>query len=122
MPRTQHLTRSAICILALSAQSRDLILSGRLDDLRWPDFSDFRADINDFYEPAGYAPAWSRNGTITRQAIDVIEVLKRAESKGLDLEDYDASRWTGRLAQPDLARFDLSLTVSAMRYRRRTCA
>ena len=45
-----------------------------------------------------------------------IEVLKEAESKGLNPEDYDASRWTARMAHPDLARFDLALTVSAMRY------
>ena len=95
---------------------RDLILSGRLEDLSWPDFSDFRADNDNFYEPAAYAPAWSRNEAITAQAIAIIEVLKGAESKGLNPQDYDASRWAARLVHPDLARFDLALTVSLMRY------
>jgi murein L,D-transpeptidase YcbB/YkuD len=107
----------AFSTLALAAsEPRDLVVSGRLDDLRWPDFSDFQADVDAFYEPSGYALAWSRNGAITRQAIAAIEILKDADSKGLNPEDYDASRWTARMANPDPPRFDLALTVSAMRY------
>lgn len=98
-----------------SSPTRDLIASGRLDHLRWPDFSDFRADLDSFYQP-DYAPAWSRKGSITPQALAAIELLKAAESKGLLPEDYDASRWTARLANPDPTRFDLALTICLMRY------
>lgn len=103
-------------LTSASSGPRDLILSGMLDDLRWPDFSDFRADVNSFYEPDGYALAWSRDGLIAHQALSVIDVLKEAESKGLNPEDYDASRWAARLAHPDFVRFDIALTICAMRY------
>ncbi len=47
-------------------------------------------------------------------------MLQQAQEKGLDPEDYDASRWAARvqqLADPAMrARFDLALTVCAMRY------
>jgi murein L,D-transpeptidase YcbB/YkuD len=71
-------------------------------------------------------PIWTGQGKVTPQALRVIEALQNANAKGLDAEDYDASRWTDRVAvfQPsssrpsetDVARFDLALTVSAMRY------
>jgi L,D-transpeptidase YcbB len=32
---------------------RSNVQSGRLDDLRWPDFSDYRADVDNFYRPFG---------------------------------------------------------------------
>ena len=47
-------------------------------------------------------------------------MLQQAQEKGLDPEDYDASRWAARLqqlTQPGAtARFDLALTVCLMRY------
>lgn len=111
-----------IWILAFStialgySQTRDLIASGRLDDLHWPDFSDFQADVDAFYQPGGYAPVWSQNGSITPQASAIIDALQKSEAKGLNPEDYDASRWSERVANPDPVRFDLALTVSVMRY------
>ncbi|HWB87203.1 MAG TPA: L,D-transpeptidase family protein [Bryobacteraceae bacterium] len=103
-----------------------LVSSGKLSDLRWPDFSDYRAHLQDFYEPASYAFAWTNHGAITRPAIAMIQVLKRADTKGLAPEDYDSSSWPERVAilnqsgkspsEVDLARFDLALTVSVMRY------
>lgn len=95
---------------------RDLVASGRLDDLRWPDFSDFQPSVDAFYQAGGYQPAWSHQGSISPQTMAVIEVLKHAESEGLNPEDYDASRWAARLAHPDLVKFDVALTVSVMRY------
>jgi len=57
------------------------------------------------------------------QALAVIEVLKHADSRGLEPEDYDASRWSDWLSklgqnpsEQDLVLFDTALTVSAMRY------
>ena len=62
----------------------------------------------------------------TPQAQQIIAVLFQADQKGLNAEDYDASRWADRLAklrpataQPseaDAARFDLALTICVMRY------
>ena len=103
-----------------------LAASGNLSDLRWPDFSDYRARVQSFYEPSGYTFAWIRGGAVTAQGRAVIEVLKAADAQGLNGEDYDGLRWEDRLAgltrggqaPPDaaLARFDLALTVSTMRY------
>jgi murein L,D-transpeptidase YcbB/YkuD len=106
-----------------SATLREIAAAGRLSDLRWPDFSDYRSHVANFYDAAGYAPAWLRNHEPTQQAQTVIDVLKQADSKGLNAEDYDGSRWADRLARlrqspspADEARFDAALTVCAMRY------
>ena len=99
---------------------RGIVAAGRLADLKWPDFADYQGDLRSFYEAGEYAPAWSRNGQPTAQARELIGILREADSKGLDAEDYDASRWAGRLqglGQPDAAaRFDAALSVSLMRY------
>ena len=105
---------------------RTLIESGRLPDLRWSDFSDYRTAVKSFYELPGYSLAWVRNGQATPQADAIIKRLENADLRGLNPEDYDSSRWPVRLAhlrpegQPpaktELARFDLALTISAMRY------
>jgi murein L,D-transpeptidase YcbB/YkuD len=100
------------------------VAEGHLADMRWPDFTDYRLHVQNFYEPAGYALAWTSEGAPTRQTAALIDVLRQADSKGLDPEDYDGPRWTARLerlhnAPPlegDLARFDLAVTVAAMRY------
>jgi murein L,D-transpeptidase YcbB/YkuD len=59
---------------------------------------------------------------VTDQAEAIIEILKEADAKGLNSEDYDGSRWADRLtglssaSDSDLVEFDLALTVSVMRY------
>ena len=98
---------------AAGADLRTLVASGNLADLRWPDFSDCRAEVRSFYEANGYAPAWSHAGVATPQALALLDVLRGAESKGLDAEDYDGSRWAARKIDE---RFDVALTVSAIRY------
>jgi len=106
-----------------SVTLRSIVTAGRLPDLRWPDFSDYRALVANFYESAGYVPIWLTNNEPTQQAQTVIDVLKQADRKGLNAEDYDGSRWADRLARlhqspspADQARFDAALTVCAMRY------
>jgi L,D-transpeptidase YcbB len=107
-----------------AAQLCSLIESGHLEELRWPDCSSYRDQVHEFYLPAGYALAWTQQGRPTPQARAVIELFRAAEEKGLEAEDYDASRWPGRLeslsgartSAQDLARFDFALTVSVLRY------
>jgi L,D-transpeptidase YcbB len=100
-----------------------IVTAGHLDDLRWPDFSDYRLNLTNFYRPAGYKPAWIRDGEPTPQAIELIQIFRDADREGLLPEDYDASRWADRLTllkgqheAADEARFDAALTVCIMRY------
>jgi murein L,D-transpeptidase YcbB/YkuD len=100
--------------------------SGNSPDLRWPNFSDYDQHLKKFYDFNGYSQWWVKGGQPTAQAMQVIAVLRQAERKGLSSEDYDGSRWDGRLAklkpstrQPaeaDAVKFDLDLTVCVMRY------
>jgi murein L,D-transpeptidase YcbB/YkuD len=101
-----------------------LIDAARLDELRWPDCSSYRTQVEQFYRSSGYALAWTREGRPTPQANAMIELFRAAEKKGLEPEDYDAPRWTSRLASlassghgsEEMARFDFALTVSSLRY------
>jgi L,D-transpeptidase YcbB len=108
--------------LAQPAQPiKSLITAGRIEGMRWPDFGAYRDDLEEFYAPAGYAPAWLKGTTPTPQADVMVRQLQDAWQKGLDPEDYDASRWDQRRAalqrgQGDSAAFDVALTVAAMRY------
>ena len=102
---------------------RTIIAAGEMPELRWPNFSDYVGHVKKFYASDGYAPAWLRDGEPTRQATTVIDVLRRADSKGLNAEDYDGPRWADRLtrlqASPssdEQERFDAALTVCVMRY------
>jgi murein L,D-transpeptidase YcbB/YkuD len=107
----------------ISSQLRGIAEAGKLPELRWPDFSDYREHVRNFYGPLSDTPAWIRDGRPTPQALAIIEILKQADSVGLDPEDYDASRWADRLtrlqksqAAGDGAIFDAALTVCLMRY------
>jgi L,D-transpeptidase YcbB len=103
-----------------------LALAGNLGDLRWPNFNDYQGQVSMFYAPGGYALAWSSSGTATPQALAMIDAFKHAGVKGLNPEDYDASRWDARIAKlapassspaaTDEVHFDLAMTVCAMRY------
>jgi murein L,D-transpeptidase YcbB/YkuD len=102
---------------------REIAASGQLPELRWPDFSDYRDHLRNFYQPTDYALAWTRDGRPTPQALAIIDLLKQADSRGLDPEDYDGSRWADRLARlqkleaaGEGAIFDAALTVCVMRY------
>jgi murein L,D-transpeptidase YcbB/YkuD len=103
-----------------SAELRGIVASGHLSDLRWPDFTDYEAHLASFYEPTGYAPAWVQDGRPSPQALALIAQFKSAWKKGLEPEDYDASRWDARLQAlnapgADPARFDAAMTVCTMR-------
>jgi L,D-transpeptidase YcbB len=103
-----------------------IINAGTLPDLRWPNFTDYRPYLQKFYETGGYALAWTNGGKPVAQASVMIEQFKQAQFKGLNPEDYDASRWDARVgklapavpnpAPSDLVHFDVAMTVAAMRY------
>lgn len=106
-----------------AARLSAIVASGRLADLRWPDFSNYRTQLTSFYRPFGFEPAWVRDGQPTAQAVALVEILQDADREGLRAEDYDASRWTDRLAlvrgpygELVEARFDAALTICVMRY------
>ncbi|HEY6305078.1 MAG TPA: L,D-transpeptidase family protein [Candidatus Angelobacter sp.] len=114
---------SAACAAAVSADLCALVESGRLADLRWPDFSDYRTQVRNFYLPANYQLAWTKDGQPTTQARGVIRALQDSEKAGLRAADYDGPRWDDRVSllapscpASDLAHFDLALTISVMRY------
>jgi L,D-transpeptidase YcbB len=107
----------------VSSQLRGIASTGQLPELRWPNFSDYREHVQNFYQPSDYTPARVRNGQPTPQALAIINLLKQADIQGLDPEDYDGSRWADRLARmqnPHAAGqgaiFDAALTVCLMRY------
>ncbi|HEX3409796.1 MAG TPA: peptidoglycan-binding protein, partial [Candidatus Binataceae bacterium] len=107
-------------------QLQAMVHDGSLAALRWPNFSDYLGQVEMFYSSGGYALAWTEAGRLTSQATVMLEHLRHADVKGLNPEDYDASRWDARLAKlapanrspaaADLRDFDLAMTVSAMRF------
>src|SRR5580700_7143421 len=108
---------------AVGAALRPLVASGKFESLRWPDFRDVSGDTTKFYAGRGYAPAWVDGAGATAQAKLVVSILQKAAQKGLNTEDYDASRWqareealAGRPTPDKIARFDLALSVCLLRY------
>jgi murein L,D-transpeptidase YcbB/YkuD len=104
---------------------RGLVESGHLADLQWPNFTERRDAVKEFYDLAGYRLAWSQTGKPTAQATELIGILEDADQKGLDNKDYDGARWPERLkmlqspstaTESALIKFDVALTVSAIRY------
>src|SRR5205823_1049893 len=74
------------------------------------DLGDLRADVRNFYAPAGYRLAWTRSGQPTPQARSLVAIFAAAADKGLDPADY-ALPHTG-----DDAHFDVAMTAAAMQY------
>ena len=118
---------SAVAGQTLSASGvpalHGIVDSAHNADLRWPDFTFYKTEVANLYGTNGYSLLWVQNGGVRPQGLAVIELLQNANAKGLDAEDYDGSRWQGRLlklnqnpSEQDLASFDTALTVSAMRY------
>ena len=107
------------------AKLHAILDQSRLNDLRWPNFSDYTAQTKEFYQKDGYALAWTRGGKPTQQALGLIAILQKADGKGLDSRDYDGDKWMDRVnaltsakakEETPLVDFDVALTVSGMRY------
>ena len=109
---------------SLMAQLCSLIEGGALEGVRRSDCSSLDTEIKQFYRLWQYTPGWIEKGRPTQQANSMIALFHTAESKGLEPEDYDASRWPGRLQTVSsastnseaLARFDIAVTVASLRY------
>jgi len=108
---------------AVVSALHSIVDSAHNDDLRWPDFTAYKTEVAKLYEMNSYSLLWVQNNRARSQALAVIELLKHANSKGLEPEDYDGPRWPGRIvklgqnpSEQELASFDTALTVSAMRY------
>jgi murein L,D-transpeptidase YcbB/YkuD len=130
--QTQPATPSSKGARALELSSegqawlRAAISRGSFPDLRWPDFSDYGKHVKKFYELNGGSLWWVKGMEPTAQARQVIALLLQADQKGLSADDYDGPRWNDRLAklkpatrqstEADAMKFDLALTVCAMRY------
>lgn len=117
----------------ISVELKTLVAGSKLAGLIYPDFNDDQGEIASFYQDGGYAPVWFVGGKLTPQANELIKRFVSAQQKGLNPDDYDGSHWAARVqalqaaypsgaATPtsqatDLAaRFDLAVTVAAMRY------
>jgi L,D-transpeptidase YcbB len=105
------------------ADIQKLVTSGQMEGMRWPNFVDYRSWLQKFYEPTGFAPAWSVGSQPVPVALSLIEQFRKAGEKGLNPEDYDASRWADRIQTLQgasdasaVARFDVAMTVCTMRY------
>jgi murein L,D-transpeptidase YcbB/YkuD len=102
------------------SQIQNIVSAGNLASMRWPNFLDYRASLQEFYKPSNYAPAWVQGSSPLPQALAMIDLFRNAWKKGLEPDDYDASRWDGRLqalqGSSDFSGFDVALTVCAMRY------
>ena len=79
-----------------------IVSSGRLEDLRWPDFADYRLDLTNFYRPSGYKLAWIRDGEPTPQALELFRYCRTRirSSKALNI----AARTGEGYALPELHR------------------
>lgn len=108
-----------------TTQLHAMIDAAELTDLRWPKFVKYRTEVRDFYDSCDGALPWMRDLRPTPQALAIIQLLRTADREGLNPEDYEGPRWDGRIRaleqsnpvpESDLVRFDLALTVSAMRY------
>jgi murein L,D-transpeptidase YcbB/YkuD len=104
-----------------AARIQSLVEAGTLDGMRWPSFRTYQQSLRELYASSSYAPVWIQGTVLSPQALSLIQLFHEAWKKGLEPEDYDASRWEGRQqalhrATADAAELDVALTVSAMRY------
>ena len=113
----------------LSADDRATMLAffeeGWHPNLRWPDYSDYRHHVTDFYRERDFRLAWVENGKVTSQAHAIAAILADADAKGVNATDYDGDRWipqfqaidSGEVTTPQLIMLiDVGLTISIMRY------
>jgi murein L,D-transpeptidase YcbB/YkuD len=110
---------------------RTVVAKPQLAILRWPNYADYQQAITTFYDDRNYELAWLRDLKPTAATTAFIQAFQDAGAKGLNPEDYDASRWSARLqqiakiaathdtsdsAQDTVGQFDAAMSVCVMRY------
>jgi murein L,D-transpeptidase YcbB/YkuD len=108
-----------------------VVNSPQLAIMKWSNFSDYQAQVQQFYDDRSYELAWTRDGALTNTTTQLISLFENAAQKGLNPDDYDASRWPQRVdrvaqifktkdtsdnAQDVIAQFDAAMTITTMRY------
>jgi murein L,D-transpeptidase YcbB/YkuD len=103
-----------------TAQLQSDITPGKLQGMKYPDFSDLQQQVENLYDAREFDLVWLKGGKPTPQADAMLQEFSNALKRGLRPEDYDASKWDERVANlksPEgAALFDVALTVNAMRY------
>lgn len=90
----------------------------RMPSLRWPRFPSYPAELQALYEPQGFGLVWFEDGRPRKQVAEILALLKEADEKALNSEDYNLSWLNGRwealqrgVATPqERARFDVALS------------
>lgn len=101
---------------------RGIVAAAHHPGLKQPNFADFQATAERFYDPTGYAPAWLDGLQPRRQSLQVVEILRAAGSHGLNPEDYDVQWIAARLeaaavlTPQERAELDAAISVSLFRY------
>lgn len=84
-----------------------------------------RAALQMGYERHGFRPFWMRDGTVSREATDLHQVLRSADTYGLRPADYAVVRLGQQLDElathrdwtsEQRARFDVSMSAAALRF------
>jgi murein L,D-transpeptidase YcbB/YkuD len=110
---------------------RDVVARPQLSILRWPNYADYQQAVTTFYDDRNYEIAWLRDLKPTAPADAFMQAFANAGAKGLNPEDYDASRWPARVQQiakiaathdtsdqanDAVGQFDTAMTICVMRY------
>lgn len=107
-------TGSAALHTAVEASSNAL--------MRWGDIADVRTMLRGAYDARAWEPLWVVQGKPTATARLVVKELASARDRGLDPNDYDATRLAAEsdsLSNRDeerWARYDVALSAAATRY------
>ena len=115
-------TRSKPNTDAYSQKIDPLVKSGKLAFLKIPDVGSYQPLVQTFYDDRNEEVAWTRDGKPTDQAVAFTKAFQDAAKKGLNPEDYDASRWADRVkalgtnSDDAIAEYDVAMTIAVMRY------
>jgi murein L,D-transpeptidase YcbB/YkuD len=103
---------------------RAIIAATHHPSMKWPEFPYYRDEMEGLYRPLAFQLFWLVNGRPRPQIRDAVDILLDAEARGLDPEDYDASRLDAQARQlqagatfspENLALFDTHLSLALFR-------
>ena len=107
-----------------AAEAQRLLAAGRHAEMRWPALNDVQAQAESLYQASSWQPLWLADGAATVQARALAGTMRWAELRGLDQADFDGVRLQERADGGPVgdavaaARFDLMLTLDALRFAR----